>query len=152
MMNSEELWSHYINKNYKDKNKAYDAWHFADDEKSADELAELVVKGEKTATASALCLYEFENEELPKVGSFSIVLDWANSAKCIIKISKVYNAPFNKVTEEHAFKEGEGDKTLFHWRNVHKKFFSEGLKEYNQVFDQATIIVCQEFEVVWKEA
>lgn len=149
-MNAKEMWNNYINKNYEGKDKKYDSWHFANDEKNANELAKLVVTGEKTATASGLCFYEFENEYLPKVGSLSVILDWDNNAKCIIKVTKVYTESFNKVTEKHAYKEGEGDKTLAYWRKVHKEFFAEGLKSYGKDFDENMMVVCEEFEVVWK--
>ena len=149
-MNAKEMWTNYTNQYCENKNKTYEAWHFANDEKNANELAELVVNGEKTATASGFCFYEFEHEEIPKVGSLSIVLEWNNNAKCIIKISKVYTSPFSKVTLEHAYKEGEGDKTLLYWRNVHKKIFSEELNEYNKNFNENMMVVCEEFEVVWK--
>ncbi|MBU3107342.1 ASCH domain-containing protein [Clostridium gasigenes] len=151
-MNVQEIWNEYINKYNEEKNKTYESWHFASDEKNANELAELVVKGEKTATASGLCFYEIENEELPKVGSLSIVLDWDGNAKCIIKIAKFYTTPFNEVTEEHAFKEGEGDRTLAYWKLVHERVFSEGLNIYGKVFDESMMVVCEEFEVVWKNA
>jgi len=149
-MNAKEMWTNYTNQFCENKNKTYEAWHFSNDEKNANELAELVVNGEKTATASGFCFYKFEHEEIPKVGSFSIVLDWNDNAKCIIRISKVYTLPFNKVTKEHACKEGEGDKTLLYWRNVHKRFFSEELNEYKKAFNENMMVVCEEFEVVWK--
>ena len=43
-MKAEEMWRNYINKN--PNNKTCEAWHFANDEKKANELAELVVNGE----------------------------------------------------------------------------------------------------------
>lgn len=146
-MKAEGMWGNYINKhpNY----KTYEAWHFANDEKNANELAKLVVNGEKTATASGLCFYKIENEELPKVGGFNIILDWDNNAKCITKTTKVYTEQFNKVTKEHAYKEGEGDKSLSYWRKVHMEFFKHGLKNYEKEFNENMIVVCEEFKVVW---
>lgn len=124
-MEAEEMWMNYIIKH--PSNKTYEAWHFANDEKNANELAEFVVNGEKTSTASGLCFYKIENEEVPKIGSFNIILDWDNNTKCITKTTKVYTVPFNGVTKEHAFKEGEGDKSLFYWKEVHGKFFKQCL-------------------------
>ena len=40
-----------------------------------DLLADLVFKGEKTATASAYDLYAVEDEPLPQEGTFDVVLD-----------------------------------------------------------------------------
>lgn len=149
-MKVKEMWDNYIEKHNEDISENYEAWHFCNNEKSANELADLVVNGEKTATASGLCFYEFENEELPKVGSFNIILDWNENAKCITKTSKVYIVQFDQVTEAHAFKEGEGDKTLSYWREVHKKVFEEELKNYKKTFEENMMVVCEEFEIVWK--
>jgi len=108
-----------------------------------------VLQGEKTATASAFELYEIEKEPLPKVGAYNIVLDSKDEAICIIQTTKVYVVPFNEVTEEHAFKEGEGDKTLYFWRKAHKEFFTECLVEVGREFDETMKVVCEEFEVVF---
>ncbi len=149
-MKAKEMWDNYIKINCKDINETYEAWHFCNNEKDANELADLVLNNEKTATASGLCFYEFENEELPKVGGLNIILDWEGNTKCITKTSNVYTAKFNEVTEDHAFKEGEGNKTLSYWREVHRKVFTEELKNYGKTFDENMIIVCEEFEVVWR--
>lgn len=67
----------------------YEAWHFCDNASDANELAELVLSGRKRATAGALWSYEDEGEPLPKVGDFAIVTDWANRARCVIRMSSV---------------------------------------------------------------
>ena len=138
-MTAEELWKesgiHGTN----------DAWAFGG---NPDGLAELVKEGIKTATASALCLYESENEPLPQPGDYSIVLDSADNAVCIIRTTKVYVIPFDQVSEEHAFKEGEGDRSLEYWRKVHKEFFADELQSIGREFDIQMKVVCEEFELV----
>ncbi|MBR4206877.1 MAG: ASCH domain-containing protein [Clostridia bacterium] len=123
----------------------YGAWAFGDD---ADKLAELVKNGTKTATCSAYVLYGLENEELPQVGDYSVILDSHGHAVCIVRTTKVYLAAFDAVTQEHAYKEGEGDRSLAYWRRVHQEFFTKELKEANLRFDEKTELVCEEFEVV----
>ena len=123
----------------------YDAWGFGDEE-----LTELVRSGKKTATSSAFILYELEDEDLPEVGETSILLDDNEEAVCIIRTTKVYTAPFNEVTAEHASKEGEGDLSLDYWRQVHKDFFTEELEEAGQQFTEDMLVVCEEFEVIFK--
>ncbi len=61
-----------------------DAWSFG---AMADELADLVLRGEKTATASAYELYKLENEPLPQAGSFDVILDSQDRAVCIVEIT-----------------------------------------------------------------
>jgi len=112
-------------------------------------LAGLVKKGIKKATASLHCLYEIENEPIPGVGDYIIIINWTGMAQCIIQIINVNIIPFKEVTEEFAAKEGEGDKTLSFWRKVHRKFFTLELKEYSKKFSEDMLMVCEEFEVVY---
>ena len=58
----------------RDIDTPYSAWGFGD---APDQLADLVLKGIKTATASAHDLYFMEGKEepLPQPGDYSIILD-----------------------------------------------------------------------------
>ena len=123
----------------------YQAWAFGG---APDKLAELVAKGIKSATCSALALYEAEKEEIPKAGDYSIILNSKGEAVCIIMTTKVYFSSFCDVTEAHAYKEGEGDRSLDYWRRVHKEFFSEELRSIHQEFDETMKLVCEEFQIV----
>ena len=145
-MTEKELWKEFI-VNTHTENCEYDAWAFGVD---ADLLAYLVVSGEKTATASAYPLYEADNEDLPKAGEYSVILDSDENAVCIIRTEKVTIVPFEEVTPEHAYKEGEGDKSLAYWREVHEKIFTEWLDETGLKFTPQMKVVCEEFAVVYK--
>ncbi len=145
-MTAQELWKQFSEKNGIAPCR-YEAWSFGEE---ADLLAKLVVDGEKTATASPYPLYELENEPLPQVGAYNIILDSRDEAVCIIQTTKVYVTPFDAVTSEQAYKEGEGDKSLAYWQKVHEKFFTECLKEVDLEFSPAMKVVCEEFEVVYK--
>ncbi len=114
-----------------------------------DLLAELVFKGEKTATASAYDLYAVEDEPLPQEGTFDVVLDSKDQAVCIIEITKVSVQPFHQVSADHAFKEGEGDKSLAYWRQVHEEFFTEWLEEAGLTFTPGSKVVLEEFRKVY---
>ena len=126
--------------------QTYEAWAFG---AQADELAELVKKGEKTATASAYPLYELGGDPLPKEGEYSVILNSREEAVCIIRTTKVYVVPFCEITESHAFKEGEGDKSLSYWRKVHEEFFKNALERKGLNFDEQMRVVCEEFEVLY---
>ena len=92
-MTPKEMWQAYKKINPKIGDDI-DAWAFGD---LADELADLVLRGEKTATASAYELYKLENEPLPQAGSFDVILDSQDRAVCIVEITKVSELPFNEV-------------------------------------------------------
>lgn len=146
VMNAEQMWNEYkkINNNIGDE---YQSWSFGVD---ADLLAELVVKGEKTATSSAYPLYEIANEDLPTVGTYDIILNSSDEAICIIQTTKVYVVPFGEVTDDHAIKEGEGDKSLDFWRDVHREFFTMCMNKVGKQFNEEMKVVCEEFHVVFK--
>lgn len=125
----------------------YEAWSFGE---APDKLAELVVQEIKTATCSAYDLYQAEGKPIPKVGDYSIILNSDGEAVCIIKTTTVYLTEFNKVSSEHAYKEGEGDRSLDYWREVHINFLTNELASVHQLFDENKKVVCEEFEVVYK--
>ena len=146
-MTEKDLWEAFItNNNLADCR--YEAWAFGVE---ADLLAHLVAIGEKTATASAYPLYDLGNEPLPKTGAYSVILDSNDNGVCIIQTQKVTVVPFSEVTAEHAYKEGEGDKSLDYWREVHEKFFAECLNEAGLKFTSDMKVVCEEFSVVFKK-
>ena len=144
-MTPKEMWQAYkkINPEIGDE---IDAWAFG---ALADELADLVLRGEKTATASAYDLYKLENEPLPQAGSFDVILDSQDRAVCIVEITKVSVLPFNEVSADHAFKEGEGDKSLTYWQQVHQELFTEWLAEVGLEFSQESGVVLEEFHKVY---
>lgn len=107
-MSGKELWEIFVTENNIGECH-YEEWSFGVE---ADLLVHLVATGEKTATASAYPLYELENEPLPAIGAYSVILDSKDNAICIIQTKKVTIVPFYAVTAEHAHKEGEGDKSL----------------------------------------
>ena len=125
----------------------YEAWSFGE---APDKLADLVLQGIKTATCSAYDLYQINNEPLPQAGDYSVILNSSEEAVCIIKTIKVYVTEFKNVSEEHAFKEGEGDRSLEYWRQVHESFLTNELASVHKGFDENTKVVCEEFEVVYK--
>ncbi len=89
----------------------------------ADELVGLVLDGVKTATASARADYQAEGAALPRVGEMGIVLDGAGHPRALVETIAVDVVPFSEVGEGHARDEGEGDRSLDHWRRVHADFF-----------------------------
>ena len=146
-MNEKQMWEAYVLKRPELKDVGYEAWCYGSD--IPDLLAELTRSGVKTATASAYQAYIYEKCDLPKAGECSVVLDTKGNAVCVIVTTRVTVVPFSEVTEEHAFKEGEGDRSLQYWRKVHAEFFTEALAEFGEEFSQNMLVVCEEFEVVY---
>ncbi|MBY7144975.1 ASCH domain-containing protein [Virgibacillus sp. NKC19-3] len=131
--------------------RGYDAWAFGDSKEMADELAKLVLAGTKTATSSNYTLYERDNEELPYAGLHNIILDGDGKAVAIIETTAVEVRPFDEVSAEHAYLEGEGDRTLDYWREVHEAFFEKEFSHINQEFNDKIPVVCETFQLVYKK-
>ena len=144
-MTPQEMWNAYkkINPSIGDE---IDAWTFGVE---PDLLADLDLRGEKTATASAYDLYVLEDEPLPQEGTFDVILDSQNQAVCIVEITRVSVESFKYVSADHAFKEGEGDKSLAYWRQVHEDCFAEWLREAGLTFTPESKIVLEEFRKVY---
>ncbi len=145
------LWENYLatlGETPENTNKVYSSWHFCDNQEDADALAELVLRGIKRATASAMACYEEEKEPLPQEGDYSIVTDWEGRALCIIRTTRLQIFPFNEVPREFAAREGEGDGSLEYWRQAHEAAFSRGLRECGLEFREDILVLCEEFEVV----
>ncbi len=112
----------------------------------ANYLATLVTTGQKTATCSAHVLYEIENEALPYVGQYAIVLDASDHPVAVIQTTEVTIQPMNQVPKEFALAEGEGDYT--EWWNAHELFFTDLLKTYQLSFTEDMNLICERFKVV----
>ena len=108
-----------------------------------DELIELVLRGEKTATTSLLSGY---NGNVPKVGDKSIITYNDGKDACIIENTNVIITEFKNITKELAFLEGEGDKSLEYYRKVHTEFF----KSKDENFNEDTMIVFEIFKIIEK--
>ena len=145
-MTAEELWARFAAAHHIEQD-SYEAWAFGGD---PDGLARLVLAGEKTATSSAYDLYPLEGEPLPQVGKYDVLLNSREEAVCILQTTRVYVTAFDAVTPDHARREGEGDKSLAYWRQVHEAFFSDCLREAGLPFGPETRVVCEEFEVAFR--
>lgn len=133
------------------RNAKVDSYYFCSDEESANNLAALVLQGEKRATAGLLWSYEAENEPIPEVGQLSVITNWNEDPQCIVEITDVEVKPYNEVTAEFAFIEGEGDKSLEYWRRVHWEFFSMECKELGKTPSEDMLVILEQFRVIWKE-
>lgn len=122
-----------------------ESWAFGDHARLADELLALVLDGTKTATAGALADYEAHDEQLPEPGDLAIVLDGAGEPRALLQVTHVEVRPFSEVDAEHAWLEGEGDRSLAHWREGHERFFARASVDG---FDPAMPVVLERFVVL----
>jgi len=128
---------------------SYTSWHFGSGGAMADELVELVLAGGKRATAGALWSYENEGEPIPVAGDYSVITDGTGRARCVLRTASVEVVPFDRVSEDFAASEGEGDGSLEYWREGHWKYFTMDLATFGRTPELDMPVVCERFEVVY---
>lgn len=145
------MWGDYLRNHledvFHDPPKVY---HFCDNQADADECARLLKAGVKKATSDSLLGLQYRNEKLPKKGDYAVITNWEGKAQCIIETTKVTLKPFFSIDEAYAELEGEGDKSLAHWKKVHWEYYTRELEPFGRVPRESMIIVCQEFEKVFE--
>lgn len=142
------FWNRFIDDNPKRihlRDFKFEAWSFGNTKEMADELCQLVLNGKKTATCSLLRAYRGEENEIPRVGVYSLLCDGSEKPLAIIFLTDTFICKYNEVSAQHAYEEGEGDRTLEYWRKVHNEFFSNYDGFHNE--DE---LVCERFKVVFK--
>jgi uncharacterized protein YhfF len=111
---------------------------FGDGPALADELLDLVMKGIKTATCST------EDEpNTSKPGEHWIVLDGRGEPRCVIESTEVSYRRFDQIDAAFARDEGEGDRSLAHWRDAHRRYFGRLGK-----FRDDMMLMCERFRLV----
>jgi len=111
----------------------------------ADELAQSIIDGKKTATCPAHLFYELENEPLPEVGDYTIVLSSKDEPLAIIRNTDIQLIPMNEVSLEFAIAEAG---SYEYWWESHVKFFTAELAEYGKKFSEEMLLVWIWFEVI----
>lgn len=115
---------------------------FGDSPELADELAELIASGVKTASCGSLagCLAE---NAFPVIGAYTVVENGSGEPVCVIRTTRLHLLRYNEMTEELAKKEGEGDLSLHYWQQEHQRFFArEGTfsDDMELIFEEFTLI------------
>lgn len=124
------------------------AWAFGALPDHADGLLDLVLRGIKDGTATSMWDFEVSGDAVPEVGECSIILDGAGVPRAVIETTALAVVPFDQVDEEHARAEGEGDRTLTHWRAVHERYWREH-SENARGFEPDMPVLCERFRLRW---
>jgi uncharacterized protein YhfF len=128
----------------------FEAWYFCNNEESANHLARLVYDGTKQATAGLAWSYEAEGSPIPRPGGLSVITLWDGTPVCIIETMVIRIIPFDQVPESFAYEEGEGDRSLSYWCDVHTQFFTEECLAIGREPSADMPVVCENFKVVYR--
>lgn len=143
-----KYWEAYLVQHPEAADRFDSAWAFGDNPRLADELLALVLSGIKTGTAQNYELVEAKGLPLPFIGGLSVLLDSQGQPRAIIETTQVEVVPFQEVTAEFAYSEGEDDRSLESWRHEHEVFFTRELESEGKAFDPDMRVICENFRLV----
>ncbi len=147
----DEFFARFIEKTHRDKStKFVDHYHFDLTEEISNELLNLVITGQKKATAGSYDMYKLGVETLPNIGDLNIITDFYGYPRCVVETKQVTILPFKDLTYDIIKREGEDD-NLESWRKGHIRFFTAEAKELGYVFSEEMLVVFEDFEVLYVE-
>ena len=108
-------------------------------------LTEAVLCGDKTATG-ALLEHEYvsQGEFVESAGEIQVLLGRGDTVAAIVEVTRVETHAFSEVPWEFAQAEGEGFRSIDHWRSGHRSYYEQ---EGIEVSD-AALFVCVWFRVL----
>jgi uncharacterized protein YhfF len=127
----------------------YQVWHFGDSERLARDLAELVLRGPKRATAGLLWDAELDPSMMPVQGGYSLVTDHAGAPLLLIRTTQVEIRPYDKVDADFAAAEGEGDGSLAYWREAHWAYFSRRCETLGRTPSNDMPVILERFALIY---
>lgn len=145
----ETFWNEFCAAASVSRETPYQAWHFSDSEQGAHELVELVIHGNKRATAGLLCTNEKYPQAAPVPGGYSIVTEFDGSPRAVIRTTWLDTRPFCDVDHIFAWDEGEGDRTLADWKDGHWTYFSRECAALSRTPSEDMPVVLERFELLW---
>jgi uncharacterized protein YhfF len=96
-----------------------ETFSFGDNPTLAAELSQLVLDGTKTATCWAV-----SEGEKTYIGKRMVMLDGSGAPAAVLETVELSRRRFGEVDATFAFDEGEGDRSLYYWREAHRRYFT----------------------------
>jgi len=115
-----------------------ESFSFGDGPALADELADLVLQGHKRATCWAA-----SDGLLTEVGKRTVLRDGSAKPVAVIETIELTRRAFDEVDAAFARDEGEGDRSLEHWRKAHQDYFVR-----KGQWAPGMLLYCERFRVV----
>lgn len=148
---AEQLWNAY-NETTDTHGTSYQTRWFGQQNNPAEvqALAEAILAGTKTATTTPLDSYTAEQVAIPQVGDYNILLNGEMKPVAVLKTVVSELIPFYRISAEHAYHEGDGDRTIGDWRKRKTEEFTPTLEEHGKNLSSDTPMVSEVFEVVYR--
>jgi uncharacterized protein YhfF len=126
-----------------------DAYGFGDNPELMDELLGYVVDGIKRTSSSLVVETELEGCPMDHVGDYNIILDGRDKPAIVIKNVSVRRVKYRDVDADHAYWEGEGDRTLETYFLEHGKYYKRRVEALGFEFNKDMLVDLVRFELVY---
>lgn len=126
-----------------------DAWGFGDNPELVDELLSYVLNGIKRTSTSLVKESELEGWPIDKVGDYNIILNGQDKPAVVLKNVSVRRVKYRDVDADHAYWEGEGDRTLETYFLEHDKYYKRRGEALGFEFNKNMLVDLVRFEVVY---
>jgi uncharacterized protein YhfF len=128
----------------------FNVLRIGDSKASADEAAELILSGAKTATTSLKLDYDVNSETLPEEGMLSIVEDGSGRPVAVIETTEVMVERFCEIDDAFARSYGEWGGSLKSWRRQCRANYAPRCRSLGQPFSEDTELVLERFRLVFR--
>ncbi|MDC6398413.1 ASCH domain-containing protein [Lactiplantibacillus pentosus] len=148
---AEQLWKAY-NETTDTQGASYQTRWFGqqNNPQEVQALTDAILAGTKTATTTPLDTFTAEQVAIPQVGDYNVLLNGDMKPVAIIKTVVSELIPFYRISAEHAYHEGEGDRSIGDWRKRKTDEFTSTLEEHGKNLSSDTPMVSEVFEVVYR--
>lgn len=126
-----------------------DAFGFGDTPELRQELLELILEGKKRASTNLLIESKIMGYPSSKLGQYNVILDGEGRPAAVIKTVSLRKARFKDVDEEHAYWEGEGDRTVETYLKEHIKYYTRIGKTLGFEFHEDLEVEFESFVLVY---
>jgi uncharacterized protein YhfF len=128
-----------------------DAYGLGDTPELKQELLNLVLEGKKRASTSLVKEGELEGWPEPEVGQYNIILDGCDEPAAVIKTLSVRRCRFSDVDGEHAYWEGEDERTLESYLREHTRYYTRRGEALGFKFTPDMEVILDRFELVYPD-
>lgn len=110
------------------------------------QLAAMVLSGEKVATSSLYDYYRMKMKKMSNLNDYASIVDSDGNEICVVKIEKIEIIQFQHITEAFAIEEGDGN--LRNWLKIHTEYYAAQLEKIGKQLTGDTELVCEWFKVI----
>ena len=89
------------------------------------------------------------NEPTPVVGDYNILLDGDDKPRAVVRTMDTRLMKFREVPAEHAWVEGEDDRTLETWMEGHIRYWTRVGNEQGFEFNEDMEVILERFDVIY---